>query len=207
MAQGQENSARADLSFIERVRFARNLEQLGYDRGVIMAALSVDKTTVSRMISVATRIPVAAIDATGPAPGIGRPRWVELAELFEDGKEPPDLAGMLEGAEFQNSESDRRFDLLYAFVTARSAKGKLPNVEEGQGSRRFRDDAQHWAPGDGGRCVSMTHTTRSSVLAIDRRQAPGFAEFILAQMDRLYGEYLATKPRAASKATAVRRRG
>ena len=52
LAQGQENSARANLSFIERANFARQLEDAGYDRETIMSALAVDKTTVSRMISV-----------------------------------------------------------------------------------------------------------------------------------------------------------
>ena len=56
VAQGQENSARADLSFIERARFALHLEVAGYDRETIISALSVDKTTVSRLISVASQI-------------------------------------------------------------------------------------------------------------------------------------------------------
>jgi ParB family chromosome partitioning protein len=39
LAQGQENSARADLSFIERARFARRLEDMDYGRDLIMSAL------------------------------------------------------------------------------------------------------------------------------------------------------------------------
>ena len=83
LAQGQENSVRADLSFIERARFAQSLVQLDYSRDVVMSALAVDETTVSRMLSVATRIPSPVIEAIGPSPGIGRDRWVELAGYFE----------------------------------------------------------------------------------------------------------------------------
>jgi ParB family transcriptional regulator, chromosome partitioning protein len=55
LAQGQENSVRTDLSFIERARFAQSLVELSYGREVVMAALAVDKTTVSRMLSVTAR--------------------------------------------------------------------------------------------------------------------------------------------------------
>ena len=45
LAQGQENSARQDLSFIERALYAAELEAKGFQRPVIMAALAVDKST------------------------------------------------------------------------------------------------------------------------------------------------------------------
>ena len=65
VAQGQENSARTDLSFIERALFAARLEEGGYDRETIMAALSVDKTGLSRLISSAVKIPRDIIEAIG----------------------------------------------------------------------------------------------------------------------------------------------
>ncbi len=83
VAQGQENSARTDLSFIERALFAAKLEQVGYDRETIMAALSVDKTTLSRLVSTASRIPRSLVESIGPAPKAGRDRWIELATRLE----------------------------------------------------------------------------------------------------------------------------
>ena len=55
IAQGQENSARANLSFIEKAIFAANLARLHYDEDntVILTALSIDRTTLSKMLSVA----------------------------------------------------------------------------------------------------------------------------------------------------------
>src|ERR1700761_1590144 len=44
IAQGIENSARRNLSYVERAVFALNLEHGGFDRPVIMKALSTDKT-------------------------------------------------------------------------------------------------------------------------------------------------------------------
>ena len=67
IAQGQENSGRTDLTFIERARFAARLEDRKFSRETIMAALNVDKAALSRLISVATRAPAAVIDAIGGA--------------------------------------------------------------------------------------------------------------------------------------------
>ena len=71
VAQGQENSGRTDLTFIERARFAARLEDRKFSREIIMSALNVDKAALSRLIAVATRIPGAVIDAIGPAPPLG----------------------------------------------------------------------------------------------------------------------------------------
>ena len=40
VAQGQENSARANLTFIEKAVFAERLEGMGYERDVICSALA-----------------------------------------------------------------------------------------------------------------------------------------------------------------------
>ena len=55
VAQGQENNAREDLAFIERGLFAASLEEGGYKRDTIMAALGIDKTGLSRLISTAAK--------------------------------------------------------------------------------------------------------------------------------------------------------
>jgi ParB family transcriptional regulator, chromosome partitioning protein len=68
VAQGQENSGRTDLTFIERARFAVRLEDRKFSREIIMASLNVDKGALSRLIAIATRIPAAVIDAIVPAP-------------------------------------------------------------------------------------------------------------------------------------------
>ncbi len=105
MAQGQENSARRDLSFIERANFARQMRDAGYDRKVICDALSMDKTLISRMLTVADKIPVTLIEAIGAAPGIGRDRWLALAGKI--GRK--DLTEHAKG-----DTSDARFDAVMA---------------------------------------------------------------------------------------------
>ena len=72
VAQGQENIERKDLSYIERALFAAKLEDRGFPRQTIMSAVSTDKASLSKLISVATRIPRDILEAIGPAPKIGR---------------------------------------------------------------------------------------------------------------------------------------
>jgi ParB family transcriptional regulator, chromosome partitioning protein len=50
IAQGQENSGRTDLTFIERARFAARLADRKFSREIIMASLNVDKAALSRLI-------------------------------------------------------------------------------------------------------------------------------------------------------------
>ncbi len=83
VAQGQENSARMDLSYIERALFAVAIEDRGFDRNVLMAALSLEKTQLSRLISIGRAIPLEVIEVVGPAPKTGRPRWSQLAESLK----------------------------------------------------------------------------------------------------------------------------
>ncbi len=90
LSQGQENSARANLSFIERVFFAARLEALGFEREAIQAALTVDYQTLSKMLTIPKAIPEHILLAVGPAKGIGRDRWLELRKLIEiPGKRTP----------------------------------------------------------------------------------------------------------------------
>jgi ParB family chromosome partitioning protein len=189
LAQGQENSVRTDLSFIERARFAQSLVKLDYGRDVVMSALAVDKTTVSRMLSVATRIPAAVIEAIGPAPAIGRDRWVELAGRFETEAAPAGLDELLQSAAFRTASSDDRFNRTAEFVMAgNGAAPRSSGKERGQGPRH---DVQSWAPSQGNTLVTLKHHARRCVMNIDQRQAPGFGDFLLRHMERLYREYQA----------------
>jgi len=113
VAQGQENQSRLDLSYIERAIFAARLEARKFQRDVICSALNVDKTEVSRMISVATVLPDELIEVIGPAQKTGRRKWMELAKTVEqfDWQSEKDriLATCREGGVV---DSDERFDLV-----------------------------------------------------------------------------------------------
>lgn len=105
IAQGQENTARKDLTFIEKANFARQMRDAGYDRKTICDALSIDKTVISRMLQVVDAVPEALIKAIGSAPSFGRDRWLALANAL-DGR---DMV-----AEAKGETSDARFAAVMA---------------------------------------------------------------------------------------------
>ena len=76
IAQGQENSARASLSFIEKAVFAAKLLELDYDgdNATVLAALSIDKATLSKMLTLAS-LPAPILAAAGGAKSNGRDSW------------------------------------------------------------------------------------------------------------------------------------
>lgn len=86
IAQGQENNARKDLSFIEKALFAWRLESSGVKRNVITAALAVSKSHLSDHIAIIEKITPDIILRIGAAPSVGRPKWQALADLMKDGQ-------------------------------------------------------------------------------------------------------------------------
>ncbi|WP_158743471.1 plasmid partitioning protein RepB [Acidisphaera sp. L21] len=188
LAQGQENSARADLSFIERARFAKRLEDLGYTRDTIMTALGIDKTTLSRLISVATEIPSAMIEAVGAAPGVGRDRWMELVGLLRNAGVSPGAEALVRTTDFTALPSDDRFGALHrAFSDPAPSSVSLPHPADTARPPRAR--STYWATEDGKRLVKITASDRAFVLTIDAKAAPAFGEFLLAEMEQLYDTY------------------
>ncbi|WP_265502407.1 plasmid partitioning protein RepB [Paracoccus beibuensis] len=116
VAQGQENSARKDLSFIEKANFAAQMVKAGFERKVICDALSIDKTVISRMLSVTDAVPEAIIRAIGAAPAAGRDRWLSLAARMKGQTHDSVIAAA------QGEDSDARFAAALAFVTSRNEK-------------------------------------------------------------------------------------
>jgi ParB family transcriptional regulator, chromosome partitioning protein len=193
LAQGQENSARANLSFIERARFAHNLEAGGYDRETIMQALSVDKTTLSRLISVFVRIPAETIEAIGPAPGTGRDRWVALANLFHAGKQAGDLRALASSDAFRGLDSDARFAQVFsAFKAHEEAKSDTsePPQTACVAEEHGPTSARVWHHSTGTPVMRVKATDRAVVLSIDNRAIPGFGEYLLSKMESLVSAYL-----------------
>ncbi|MBX8827548.1 plasmid partitioning protein RepB C-terminal domain-containing protein, partial [Ochrobactrum sp. SFR4] len=129
IAQGQENSARDKLSFIERAVFAQKLIDLDYDRETVQAALSTDNPMLTRMLSVTKRVPLNVIDIIGSAKAVGRDRWTEFASQYEQTR-GGELKAYLQSPEFTEiKNSDDRFakafDCLKGAAKTKTHKVKL----------------------------------------------------------------------------------
>jgi ParB family chromosome partitioning protein len=174
VAQGQENSARLDLSYIERALFAIAIEDRGFDREVIMAALTIEKTQLSRLISIGRAVPIEVVQLIGPAPKTGRPRWALLAEKILSGDVRPILEKLAGDEEFRNADSDARF---VSFLSAIDLKVGAPVQRKA------------WSDDTGRKIVTLQQGNGRSTLVLDEKVAPDFGEFLLDQLPRLYRDY------------------
>lgn len=175
IAQGQENSARANLSFIEKATFAKRLEELGYRRDVICSALASNEAAVSKMISVAVRVPAAVIQAIGSASGVGRERWVSLSLLVS--KKADLVSDVVSGAEFSKLDSAERFERLFA---ALNRAGKPAR----KGATRLSETA--WEPADKSVSVTVKKMAKNATVILGHKDGLRFADFIAGQLDGLY---------------------
>ncbi len=99
-SQISENTARRDLSFIEKALFARQLVLAGFGtQSEVAAVLTVTKSAISMALGVVDVITPELASAVGPAHGIGRPRWEALARAIEaSGVDPRDLVRVAQDA-------------------------------------------------------------------------------------------------------------
>ena len=176
VAQGQENSARKDLTFIEKALFAARLEQSGYSREIIMAALTVDKTGLSRLISAAVKIPQDIIESVGSAPSVGSDRWVELSTRLERNGAITLARAEIAKDEFAAAPSDLKFERVFLALAPKRVKDKFGRplalkAKDGVKFGNARDDA------------------RTLTLAIDKQVAGGFARYLLAELPELYASF------------------
>lgn len=173
IAQGIENSARRDLSFIERAVFAKSLEDSGHDRSVIMAALSTDKTELSKLITVARALPDAIVRAIGPAPKAGRRRWLQFAELLRTRKTLTRVENVLSDTNLP-ANTDVRF--LKAFAAAME-----------KASRTERNEV--WKRPDGTALARISRDPKATVLRFDDKVEPDFGAFVVERLSELYEEF------------------
>jgi ParB family chromosome partitioning protein len=174
VAQGKENLERRDLSFIERALFAKRLEDRGFDRAVIIAALSTDKADVSRYLVLARAIPERIALAIGPAPKVGRARWADLAERLATGRGLQIVEELVSRHEFLSLESDSRFAKVFEALRPASEKSTAPEI---------------WVARDGRKIAKVERSTGRFVLALDEKVAPAFGDYILRELDALLAAY------------------
>ncbi|MDW5317448.1 plasmid partitioning protein RepB [Rhizobium sp. PL01] len=177
VSQGQENNARTDLTFIERSFFASRLEERNFSRDVIMSALGVDKAALSRMIALVNRLPAELIEAIGAAPGFGRTRWAELADLIEDDSRRQRALESILVSGFDRLTSDARFQAVYDRL------------------RESRDKARSafWNVGTGRKAVRISETGDALKLVFDKTVEPDFGAYVEGKLAALYEDFVQSK--------------
>lgn len=175
IAQGVENNDRQNLSYIERALFAHRLEQRGFSRGVIMSALSTDKTELSKLLSVAAAVPEDVIAAIGSAPGIGRRKWQAFAAAWS-GARLGALRKLIATAEWAALGSNQRFERAMAALSQSASEAAEP---------------REWKPAHGGKVVaSIRPGDRSWALSLRKADAGRFGDYLAGRLDQLYDDFL-----------------
>ncbi|MBP0484418.1 plasmid partitioning protein RepB [Sagittula salina] len=178
LAQGQENTARKDLTFIEKASFAAQLDAQDYDRQTICAALSIDAPMLSRMLKVGRAFDIAFLKHIGSAPGIGRDRWIKLAESIQ-------RPGAIEAVEVRLpaldglTDSDTRFEQVFAWASGQPAPKvvRAPSAP----SRKIASEA-------GYTIAKVKRSEKALVLTLPHGDAPAFTHWVDAQAEDLVQE-------------------
>jgi ParB family chromosome partitioning protein len=186
LAQGQENTARADLSFIEKALFAKSLLDMGQAKDVIQSALTIDGTLLSRMLSVAQNIPRHVIERIGPAKQIGRDRWEDFKKLASESANQKVLEGALELDGLHELDSDARFELLHSRL---AEVGRTPMRRK----TRVAPKKRTWTAGKGRIKGVIGRSGRAFSISLTAQDSTEFGDFLSGRLDQLYSEFLATK--------------
>lgn len=173
VAQGRENLDRSDLSFIEKALFAKRLEDAGYERSIIMAALSTDKSDLSRYIAIARRVPEELARQIGPAVKAGRARWSALVEALAKPRATAKIDDTVSSERFRAADSDTRFGLVFNALasTERSTRGEA------------------WSTPEGRRAARIERRGTQTAITFDEKRVPDFAAFVAGRLDALYTEF------------------
>lgn len=180
IAQGLENAARQDLTWIERALFARKLEAFATANGreptqMVLDALAIHPPEASRYRTVIDAVGDKIIFGIGAAPKIGRTKWMALAEALKaDKKAAKQVQTVLGRAEIKSLPSDQRF--------AAALAGALPS-----GNRQTPEAV---TATNGTPIAAITPRSRGMRVDIEDKD---FAAFLKNRLSQLYAEYQKTK--------------
>ncbi|MEP3231218.1 MAG: plasmid partitioning protein RepB [Hyphomicrobiales bacterium] len=165
LAQGRENGDRRDLSFIERAYFAKGLADHGIDRATVQSALGVHKSEMTRLLQVAEAIPIRFVRAIGPAPKIGRPRWLALGDLLSIQSNIEKANNEIAKSTFEMAVSDERFKLIVDRLS--KPQNKVPST---------------FVKTKDGRALAEK---KGRVLTLNKAAPDGFADYLAQELPSL----------------------
>ena len=183
LAQGQENSVRKDPSFIEKALFAQALRASGYEAPLILDALNLNRAILSQMDTVTAAVPAEMIYAIGAADGIGRRRWMDLANSVK--AVTGDALRLIPGDLDASPATDTRFDQVDRALKA-YLRPALPAPPA----------AKHMVQSDDGKTIAELQADPARLrIVIDTKHNAAFAAWMLANGDamlrRLHDEFTA----------------
>lgn len=182
LAQGIENSERADPSFIEQALFASELRNRGFAREMIAKALGRGEEKglayISILTTLASALPEELVRKIGPAPNVGRPKWEKLRGFFKDQKLPAKansaVNGLVTSEKWLSLNSDARFAALLRLLSGQTeaSSSQLSEVDLG-----------------GGLSVMTKLTSKATEISIPHDPAPGLSAWLIERLPQLVEEF------------------
>ncbi len=186
IAQGQENTGRANTSFIEKARFAANIveRKLDNDNSTVFEALRIDGATLSKMLAVAS-VPERLLDAIGRARKTGRDRWYELKQTLDRPGNLEIAMAAIKEPGFDELRSDARFDAVVSRLKAPKPRRRVAPTPP----------KRNWAPADGSLAAEMTGEGKRYTIAIKAKGADAlaFGDYLSENLDDLYEAFRRAK--------------
>jgi len=179
IAQGQENSARSNLSFIERAFFARNLVSQGMSKEIVKSAIGIDDAMLSKMLGVIETVPANILDLVGACKKIGRDKWLSLRQLLLN----PAYLGVAQAFtasdDFLSLDVDQRFDALHEYLKRYRARSvaKRPRKENAVNA---------WATTDNTVSAKSMTKAKSLVVEFSNPEGKAFGTWVTQNLDDLY---------------------
>lgn len=188
LAQGQENNARLDPSFIEKAVFMHSLEQAGYRNDVLTEALCVGKPYLSHMRRVITALPEALLRKIGPAHGTGWKKWHEAVDLIQSAN----LSLMIPDGLFDAAGSESRFSLWLNYLKDEAVKRSLPEAQAAQAIDFAKEKKVSvvYGPDHMQKIGEVRQATGRVQLVADPKQQD-FSRWLAANGERLLGQLYA----------------
>ncbi|MGX9357444.1 plasmid partitioning protein RepB [Roseobacteraceae bacterium S113] len=190
MAQGIENSARRDLSFIEKCNFAAQMREAGYKRKAICEALSVDKTQISRMLQIYDRVGVDMIEAIGAVPGVGRERWAKLADFMQANPDDWEIvAKTVQAYVPADPGPDDRFEAaLRAVGMTKRDEAKTETKPAKDGAKTL---SRRTAKSDNGFEIGrVVRTSEATLVTLPRDGSGAFGDWLDENLEDVYRQWL-----------------
>lgn len=186
VAQGQENAARKDLTFIELARFVANLKAV-HPAVEIEREFGFNQSLVHKLTKVVREVPEALIQTIGRADGIGRPRWESLREAVK--------ARTDEGA----SEEE-----IVAQAKAALAAARARRTEELKSHMRFEAVFAVFVSGKQKEVVDLSTESGKSLGKLVRTETgsnlklndPAFVDHLLGMLPDLHRQYVERSKRS-----------
>nr|WP_254803840.1 plasmid partitioning protein RepB [Methylobacterium sp.]USU34615.1 plasmid partitioning protein RepB [Methylobacterium sp.] len=179
IAQGSENLAREDLSYIERAHFARNMELAGIDRETILKAMGVHRPDLVNYLAIAEAIPAPVLSAIGPAPKIGRPRWLTLADRIKSAP-ASQVDAALASSDLAGKTSDERFAAVLAALSAVRKPPRRARVETLKNSKGLK-------------YASVERNATGLRVTVEDAAEPGFGDYLADRIPEILAAFRADK--------------